>query len=418
MTRSGTTVTDLIYAPEPVRSLRGTAQCFCSSSKATAVTPQLGSRYALWLLMRLLLTAFCASLVFATSAHAATVKFSIAAVEYGSHGATVDVGTMRLVDQDAADDVVSVQGDSGGLTVDDPAGLIAAAGCTGVSATQVRCPVTRELDGGVELDLVLGGGNDTYVPDQAISSVTASGGPGEDRLEGPVAPARTNVFYDGGPGEDVLSSGNAVTSILEGGAGADQLIASSRERRTDITYLGSPTGVDLDMRTGRGSRGDAAGDRVTGRVLTLLGSSHADHLRAPEDGSLIYGQGGDDVLTGGRGEDSLDGGTGNNVIRGGAGNDDLSASAGAFGRPDNLLDGGPGADAINASRGTDRIFGGPGRDRVHDVGPRDRVALTGGNLDRITCKAPRRKLPRPALIRVDQRDRVGPSCPVPIIRRR
>ena len=169
----------------------------------------------------------------------------------------------------------------------------------------------------------------------------------------------------------MLSAGNAVTSILEGGAGADRMLTRSDERATDITYLSSPSGVSLELRTGRGSRGDAAGDRIIGEVLTLSGSSHDDRIHAPDNGSLIYGHGGDDVLTGGRGEDSLDGGKGDNVLRGGAGDDGLNASAGNFGRPNNYFDGGPGTDSIEASRGTDRLFGGPGRDRVYNVGPRD-----------------------------------------------
>jgi len=367
--------------------------------------------------MRLLLSVLCTSLLLAVPARAATVKFSIAAVQYGSHGQTMNVGTVRLVDEDAADDVVAVGVNGSELTVSDSAGVSAAAGCTAVSATQVRCPIARTLDGGVELDLDLGGGDDTYAPTAAIDSVTAQGGPGRDRLEGSVAPARTKVFYEGGPGDDVLSAGNAVTSVLEGGAGADRMLTRSDERATDISYLSSPSGIDLDLRTGRGSRGDAAGDRIIGEALTLSGSSHDDRIHAPDNGSLIYGHGGDDVLTGGRGEDSLDGGKGDNVLRGGAGDDGLNASAGDFGRPNNYFDGGPGTDSIEASRGTDRLFGGPGRDRVYNVGPRDRVGLSGGNVDRVDCRTPR-PTRSPAVIRIDRQDRVGPSCPVSAITRR
>jgi Ca2+-binding RTX toxin-like protein len=71
----------------------------------------------------------------------------------------------------------------------------------------------------------------------------------------------------------------------------------------------------------------------------------------------LYGDGGNDILTGGAGPDRLFGGGGNDVLTGGIGNDVL---VGGFGN--DKLSGGLGANVLIGGVGTDRLTGGTGDD--------------------------------------------------------
>jgi Ca2+-binding RTX toxin-like protein len=106
--------------------------------------------------------------------------------------------------------------------------------------------------------------------------------------------------------------------------------------------------------------------------------------------SIIRGDEGVDMLTGGGGQDQLDGGEGVDTLNGGAGNDEINAeSVGVFLDEvpglSNDLDGGPGDDTLSGGGGEDTVQGGTGNDTIRgwaggDIldGGDDADALTGG----------------------------------------
>ncbi len=83
--------------------------------------------------------------------------------------------------------------------------------------------------------------------------------------------------------------------MLDGGEGLDS-----------ISYITSAAGVTVDLATGAAAGGDAAGDTLT-NIENVFGSSHSDMLTAGNEASQLFGNAGDDTLTGGDGDDWLEG---------------------------------------------------------------------------------------------------------------
>jgi uncharacterized protein YkwD len=153
---------------------------------------------------------------------------------------------------------------------------------------------------------------------------------------------------------------------------------------------------------------------LSGGLLRIEGTNHADHIVVSQDGGRIsvqgtdiraggrmqesvsaaavrkvevFGQGGDDTIDlrgrahdplrvsatvwGGDGNDTIWGGAGNDKLYGGAGNDVIHGGAGK-----DLIDGGAGNDRLIAGTGNDVLIGGPGND-VLVGGPGN--LLDGGN---------------------------------------
>src|SRR6185437_12898238 len=71
----------------------------------------------------------------------------------------------------------------------------------------------------------------------------------------------------------------------------------------------SAVGVTVNLTTGSGSGGDAAGDSLIG-IEGLIGSAVTDVLIGDANANTLIGNAGDDTLQGGAGADSLDGGAG------------------------------------------------------------------------------------------------------------
>jgi Ca2+-binding RTX toxin-like protein len=128
-----------------------------------------------------------------------------------------------------------------------------------------------------------------------------SGLAGKDWLEGDEGDDR--LF--GGEGDDSLSGGDGV-DILDGGDGIDYV------RYDDDSAV---TGVIVNLATGMGSGGYAAGDTYFG-IENAEGSDFDDILIGNAGNNYLYGEDGDDVLIGGAGEDILEGGPGHDILTG------------------------------------------------------------------------------------------------------
>ncbi len=116
--------------------------------------------------------------------------------------------------------------------------------------------------------------------------------------------------------------------------------------------------------------GDAGDDDLSGGsgVDRLSGGDGNDWLKAGSGDDRLYGDSGDDVLDGGAGNDQLSGGAGADALLGGQGNDVLSGSDG-----DDVLFGGDGVDTLRGGDGNDLLRGDSGDgdilygDRGNDV---------------------------------------------------
>jgi len=180
-----------------------------------------------------------------------------------------------------------------------------------------------------------------------------------------------------GAGDDLVLPGTGNDAVY-GGGGTDT-----------VSYRDAGSGVGLDLGSGRGLAGAAAGDVYHGieqaegsrfddrlytadeRVTALWGLSGDDELIGREADDRLYGGAGDDELDGGSGDDVLDGGEGADNLAGGSGRDRLFGEQG-----NDLLRGGLGADLLHGQSGVDELLGGEGDDELDGGGGAD--ALDGG----------------------------------------
>jgi Ca2+-binding RTX toxin-like protein len=117
-----------------------------------------------------------------------------------------------------------------------------------------------------------------------------------------------NDWLTGGAGNDRLIGGDG-DDELGGGAGADKLDGGNGSDL--VSYGTSESGVTVNLATGVGSAGDAAGDTYFG-IENVYGSIHDD---------VIIGNAGNNILTGGHGNDTLIGGAGQDTLRATGGHD-------------------------------------------------------------------------------------------------
>jgi Ca2+-binding RTX toxin-like protein len=119
----------------------------------------------------------------------------------------------------------------------------------------------------------------------------------------------------GNNGDDTLVGGGGADR-LDGGAGIDT-----------IFYFDSTVGVSVNLASGTGSLGTAAGDTYFS-IENVWGSYYNDTITGNEAANQLYGLDGNDVLKGGGGSDRLDGGSGNDILKGGGGADLLTGGSG------------------------------------------------------------------------------------------
>ncbi|MGV0758504.1 M10 family metallopeptidase C-terminal domain-containing protein [Tistrella mobilis] len=251
-----------------------------------------------------------------------------------------------------------------------------------------------EASAGVHIDLDAGlGYSGEATGDQFTSIEIVHGSNYADTLEGSSAAETLRGFG----GNDVLR-GDGGADILDGGAGIDT-----------ASYYTASSGVVVDLASGAGTAGDAAGDQLIS-IERLSGSNTGNDTLAGDDAAnLLTGFGGNDVLRGREGADTLDGrdgldtitytdsstgitinliaGTGQsgdaqgdiilNVenVHGSQGNDTLLGNETAntlrgFGGAD-TIEGGAGDDWIEGNTAGDILTGGAGADEFVYVGATD-----------------------------------------------
>ncbi len=192
---------------------------------------------------------------------------------------------------------------------------------------------------------------------------TLIGGSGDDTLVG----LGGNDSLVGGDGADVFQvSVRNDHSTINGGAGIDTL---------DFSGSTTPAHGILFMMTGAVAGNSLYGDEqpaiVFSDIENLRGTEYYDLLGGDDAANIIWGGGGNDIITGmggadtlygGEGNDRLQGVTGADVLFGGAGDDVFNGFDGDTGdvsRVDRIMDWNGGTRAAGVAGGTgDTIFNG------------------------------------------------------------
>ena len=253
------------------------------------------------------------------------------------------------------------------------------------------------LAGGAGADRIDGGsGADTAVYSTSQSAVVINLATGS----GTGGDAQGDTFTSiekaiGSDFDDRFVSGSAANGFT-GGNGIDT-----------VDYSLSTASVTVNLGTGKGSAGDAAGDTYSG-IENVLGTASADSLTGNADANMLDGRDGDDSLSGGDGADTLQGGQGDDRLYGGAGADTLIGGAGTdtadyrnalAGVVASLATGGSAGEAagdsfsgienisgsnfddiLTGDAGDNRIVGRQGSDQLYG-GDGDDVLAAGGGYD-------------------------------------
>lgn len=236
-----------------------------------------------------------------------------------------------------------------------------------------------DVDGDGSADRTITIANGQFSLDETASGsailkmLSAPATPGDDSLAGSTG-ADT---IDGLAGDDTIHS-NDGDDVLIGGAGADSLNGGNGFDTAD--YSASAVAVTVNLLTGTGSGGDAAGDLLVA-VDNVAGSDFNDSLVGDNFANDLIGGVGDDTLKGNDGDDGLFGGLGKDRAEGGLGNDLLQTSNGndtlLGGDGNDTLGAGSGTDLMRGEAGFDQLFGSNGNDRL--FGGDDDDTLVGGN---------------------------------------
>lgn len=203
---------------------------------------------------------------------------------------------------------------------------------------------------------------------------------------------------------DVIQ-GDAGANRLRGIGGYDWFVGSDGSDFYDggtgrdmISYVLSPTGVTVNLGTGRGSAGQAAGDTYS-NMERFTGSVHADLAFGSDGADDFRGLGGYDWFVGsGGGKDRYDGGSGLDTVAYSAAAAGVAASlllgrgtAGDAARDlytsienltgsshDDILTGDNGRNRLRGLYGEDTLYGNGGVDRIEGGGSDDFINGGGG----------------------------------------
>ncbi|MBN8520324.1 MAG: type I secretion C-terminal target domain-containing protein [Alphaproteobacteria bacterium] len=198
------------------------------------------------------------------------------------------------------------------------------------------------------------------------------------------------IIFGGNSSDSIIVSGG--TATVYGGAGNDNINANLNtgfSSHLNIARLYGDSGNDVIS----GSHGKDIIQGGTGSDVLqgwngddlIFGNSENDTIYGGDQNDTLHGDAGDDFLSGDNGNDTLFGGEGNdtlqdfygdNILHGGSGNDVLTSGSG-----NDVLEGDDGNDLLQAGAGNDRISGGRGADTLYGGSGRD--TLNGGENDDI-----------------------------------
>jgi Ca2+-binding RTX toxin-like protein len=209
-----------------------------------------------------------------------------------------------------------------------------------------------------------------------LSTGKASGGGGNDRLEGiDNVIASTHADRIAGNSDANTLNGGAGNDLLKGGAGADHLIGGTGSDTLDggsgADKLIDGPGNDTFVVDNSGDRIESypgAGiDTVQSSLSWTLDNNLENLIFTSASGVNGRGNGSDNIMRSGAGSDTLHGLAGNDHLSAGAGNDHLYGGDGADilmgGDGKDILKGGADADELTGGAGMDRLYGGSGADR-------------------------------------------------------
>jgi len=154
----------------------------------------------------------------------------------------------------------------------------------------------------------------------------------------------------------------------------DRNPTNAAQLRATVNGVVVGTRLESTVKTIRiiGGRGD---DSITvaipgnARITTqIYGNAGNDTISGSDGRDSVFGGPGNDTVNGGSGNDTLRGGTGADSLVGGQGNDNLQGEAGSDtlrgGMGKNMLDGGAGIDAFYGTKGVDRVRLGVGEQLI------------------------------------------------------
>ena len=196
-------------------------------------------------------------------------------------GVRVNLGAASAAGGHATNDVIvtfeSDDGDNNASTT-----AIAATATDAASKSGTEVSTFEDLTGSDHADTLTG--------DYRMNVLT--GGKGNDILRGGGGADR----LIGGPGEDELDGGSSTLPDDTNTADVDE----SKMQHIDwAVYRGAMEGVTVDLSAGRGTGGEAMGDRLVGIEL-IWGSTHKDTFIASDDEDthdIIHGDGGSDTVS-------------------------------------------------------------------------------------------------------------------------
>ncbi len=207
-------------------------------------------------------------------------------------------------------------------------------GHVGDSAIIIGTAYDDLLRGNQGNDYIDGGAGDDRIQ-VGTGADRVEGGSGHDTLE--LAGGRKSwdvLALDDGTlaflsanGSSVIASGiEEVTFLDDGIFGQDRSYAIADGGLEDLTWSGLFERWDRDITFTTATQGSEGDDTLSGKLVFGLGGD--DMLSASQGGARLVGGMGDDTLTGAAGDDVLIGAEGNDLLSGGGGTDLLSGGLG------------------------------------------------------------------------------------------